>query len=442
MLISQAFYTTTSMLIFLSQFVFPQELPTFHDQQKQFTQTSTAVPWWEIQSIDTMKYSRDMSRQFLQDPEQAQVIIDQQIAAIANTGATHVGISTPYDEEFLPVIEQWTAAARQHQLKIWFRGNWSGWEGWFEYPIIGRQQHLEKTRNFILENPNLFEEGDIFTACPECENGGPGDPRLTGDIEGHRQFLINEYQLMQASFHSINRNVRSQFNPMNADVARLIMDPTTTQQLGGIVVIDHYVSQPKNLSADISEIVKQSEGRVVLGEFGAPIPDIHGSMTSEEQSLWIEQALEEVVFITQLMGINYWTSFGGSTALWHEDGTAKPAVEILEDYFKPNTLTGTVKNKRGRILSGVVVRSEEQTVTTNSEGVFVLPYRHKTGSVEATTTNYLTEEMTMIEAIQKDDDNTLEIVLESQSLFQRQLNTWEIWLRQAFGKFAIDQEPM
>ena len=46
-----------------------------------------------------MKYSRDLSREKLKDPS-FDVVIDKQVKAIAETGATHVAISTPYDEEF------------------------------------------------------------------------------------------------------------------------------------------------------------------------------------------------------------------------------------------------------------------------------------------------------------------------------------------------------
>ena len=70
---------------------------------------------------------------------------------------------------------------RKHGLSVWFRGNFSGWEEWFGYPKIKAYEHINKTRNFIINNPELFADGDIFTSCPECENGGPGDPRDTNN---------------------------------------------------------------------------------------------------------------------------------------------------------------------------------------------------------------------------------------------------------------------
>src|SRR5512145_1714451 len=157
--------------------------------------------WWQVQSIDTMKYSRDYSRRGLPD-----YVIENQIKNIASTGATHVAIGTPYDDEFLPFLTAWVNAARKYRLNVWFRGNWSGWEKWFGYPAINRETHLEKTLQFIKKHSELFMPGDIFTPCPECENGGEGDPRKTGEISDFRRFLIQEYQSCSEEFRRLNKS--------------------------------------------------------------------------------------------------------------------------------------------------------------------------------------------------------------------------------------------
>src|SRR3989304_760988 len=66
---------------------------------------------WPVQAIDTMKYSRDLAREKLNDPS-FDAVIDEQVRIIAETGATHVAIATPYDEEFLPFLTRWVSAAR------------------------------------------------------------------------------------------------------------------------------------------------------------------------------------------------------------------------------------------------------------------------------------------------------------------------------------------
>jgi hypothetical protein len=288
---------------------------------------------WQIESIDTMKYSRDMARQDLTDSSFAQEV-DIQMTDIAATGANYVAIDTPYDSEFLPVLRVWVQSARNHGLHVWFRGNFSGWEGWFGYSQIDEQTHLAKTKDFILNNSDLFKDGDIFTSCPECENGlklNTGDPAA---VIAYRQFLISEYQVTKSSFTQIHKNVASNYFSMNADVARAIMDKATTQKLDGIVVIDHYVMTPEQLATETADIANQSGGSIVLGEFGAPIPDINGNMTDEQQKEWLEKSLQLLSGVNTLTGVNYWVDKGGSTALWRPDGTPKPAVDVIKQYYQ------------------------------------------------------------------------------------------------------------
>src|SRR3989344_3459382 len=168
---------------------------------------------FEIQSIDTMKYSRDLARAKAKDPS---------------------------FDKVMPMLSRWVRSARAHGLSVWFRGNFSGWEGWFSYPKIGRAEHLRKLEAFIKKHPKLFESGDIFTPCPECENGGPGDPRNTGDKAGYRKFLIDEFALAKTAFNDIGKSV-GLYASMNGDIARYVMDSASAESLGGGILVDHYV---------------------------------------------------------------------------------------------------------------------------------------------------------------------------------------------------------
>lgn len=336
-------------------------------------------PWWPVQSIDTMKYSRDAAGEMLNNPS-FDAVIDQQVSQIAETGATYVAIATPYDDMFLPFLKRWVAAARKHGLHIWFRGNFSGWEGWYNQPKISRQEHLQKLSAFIPAHPELFADGDIFSACPECENGGPGDPRHTGDVDGHRQFLLAEHQVAQQAFAKMGKNVHTEYNSMNADVARLIMDPKTTQALGGLVVIDHYVASPQKLAKDIVSIARSSQGNVFLGEFGAPIPDIHGNMTQNQQKDWINQAFQEIVDLPELTGVNYWVNVGGSTELWSAAGTPRAAVAVIHQYFSPPVFAGLVTDMQSHGIPLAQVQLGRRSTTTDNQGAFQIPYQ-ESGSV-------------------------------------------------------------
>jgi len=295
---------------------------------------NTHITRWNIQSIDTMKFSRDLAREKLNDKNFPN-IIDTQVSLIAKTGATHIAIATPYDEEFIPILSQWVRAARKYKLKVWFRGNLAGWEGWFEYSKIDRKTHSQNIEKFIVSNSGLFEDGDVFASCPECENGGPGDPRQTGDIEGHRKFLIDEYQMTSSAFKKIKKVVVSNFNSMNYDVAKVIMDKNTTEKLGGIIVVDQYVSSPDKTVTDLEELSKETNGLIVLGEVGAPIPDIQGEMTDSQQNEWIAQLFKKLSESNKIIGINYWTGFGSSTEIWNAEYKPHLAVHTISTFFNP-----------------------------------------------------------------------------------------------------------
>lgn len=285
----------------------------------------------QIRSIDTVKYSRDIAREKEED-QSFDAVISRQVADIAGTGATHIAIGAPYDAEFIPFLSRWVKEARKHNLKVWFRGNFSGWEGWFGYPKINRETHTRLTGEFILNNADLFEDGDIFTPCPECENGGSGDPRRTGDVAGFRKFLIDEYTVAKNAFSKINKKVLAGYFSMNGDVVRLVMDQPTTKALGGIVVIDHYVKDVDTLIKDIRNYAQATGGKVVLGEFGVPIPDIHGNMSEDEQNEWLKDAFEKFKQTPELIGVNYWVSVGGSTQLW-DGNKPKKAVDVLRQFY-------------------------------------------------------------------------------------------------------------
>ncbi|KKT37183.1 MAG: hypothetical protein UW22_C0031G0009 [Candidatus Gottesmanbacteria bacterium GW2011_GWB1_44_11c] len=384
------------------------------------------IPWWNIQSVDTMKYSRDLTAEKINDPS-FDSVIDQQVRDIAEIGATHVAIATPYDEEFLPFLKRWVSAARKYGLLVWFRGNFSGWEGWFGYPKISRDEHVVKTQNFILNHSDLFQDGDIFSGCPECENGGPGDPRQTGDVNGYRKFLITEYEVTKNTFTKIWKRVTSNYFSMNGDIARLIMDKPTTTALGGVVTIDHYVNTPERLVSDIREIAAQSGGKIFLGEFGVPIPDIHGKLNDKEQAQWIADALEKLVNEPSLVGLNYWVGVGGSTQIWDGEGNLKPAVFVLRAYFNPRVLEGTVIDQYKRPIKNAEVLSSHKNTMTDLSGHFSLPIIERDRQVTAFADGYTNTEHTIDKnsqyisiIIEKKYNNQLQMILDRlQVLFSK-----------------------
>ncbi len=327
---------------------------------------------WQFRAIDTMKYSRDVAGEKLNDPSYDQEI-ETEVKNIAATGATHVAIATPYDEQFLPFLKRWVEAARRHHLKVWFRGNWSNWEGWF-----GRErkmtfdEHTRKTVEFIKNHPELFENGDAFTGCPECENGAQGDPRMTGKVNEYRKFLIEQHVESEKAFQSIGKTVNTSLMSMNKDVADLIMDEATAKGVGGFVTIDHYVGEAKRVARDVNQIGEKTKAKVVLGEFGAPIPDLNGEMTEDQQAAWIDEALADLQKSPYLYGISYWVNKGGSTAIWNDNNTPKKAVNTLTKYFQPMQLYGSLTDELGFKVSDVLIDANGKHYRSEN-GEYLIP---------------------------------------------------------------------
>ncbi len=383
--------------------------------------------WWPIQSIDTMKYSRDLASQTLDSPASFQSTIDFQVKAIAQTGATHVSIATPYDEKFIPVLKMWVKAARANHIHVWFRGNFSGWEGWFGYDRIGRDAHAAQLQTFLDAHAELFETGDVFSSCPECENGGPGDPRMTGDIAGHREFLIKEYAIAKDAFFRMGKNVTPNLMSMNGDVARVIMDEQTTKSLGGYVVIDHYVATPEKMIEDIQQIAQASKGKIVIGEFGAPVPDIHGDMTEKEQQQWVDRTFAALAMEKSVVGVNYWVGFGGSTELWNIGGSPRLVVDTVHRYFAPPAASGFVHSRDNSVLANVTVKTPWRTTTTAADGSFMLPLSANDTEISVFAKGYHAQNITVSTLGTSDMDIRLE--KEQYSLFEQ----FKLWLLRIFG---------
>ncbi len=323
-----------------------------------------------VQSIDTMKYSRDLALQELHDPS-FDATINEEMGDIKDAGANYVAIDTPYDAQFSPMLARWVNAARSHGLSIWFRGNFSGWEGWFNYATITPADHEMMLNQFISANSNLFQNGDIFTPCPECENGGPGDPRQTGNPTAYRDFLIREYNAAGNDFKKIGKKVTI-YNSMNADVAAFTIDPHTAAALGGTILIDHYVSSAHEFGSTIMSLGSTSKSLVGIGEFGAPIPDLNGPMTEVEQADFVDSLLRQAYLqTTRIPSMNYWVLQGGSTALVNDDGTTREAYGTVKKYYTAPYVAGVVKNNLGIPLANIpIVVDNIPYVPTNDSGQY------------------------------------------------------------------------
>lgn len=361
-------------------------------------QTTGNKTFWEYQCIDTMKISRDKARTW-KDRTDLDEHINWEMQSIVDMGGNCVAIDTPYDEEFLPIMKKWVNAARAHNLHIWFRGNFSSWEGWFEYPKgMSTEEHNQKTYTFITKNPDLFLDGDIFTPSPEAENGGPFNQVEKDEHPGFRAYLISQYENAQKAFDQIDKNVHLNWMSMNGGFAKRMFDQPTIDGMDKVVSLDHYIKTSPEMDEYINYFADTFGAKVVLGEFGAPIPDINGSMTESKQADFTDELLYELYKNKdKVIGLNYWTLYDGSTALFNPDKSPRKVVEVMRNYFKPTLVEGRVINDVDEVIEGALVETEDKIsqASTDKNGNFKLLIPSKETSINITYPNLSSEKITV-----------------------------------------------
>lgn len=281
---------------------------------------------WQITSIDTMKDSRDKAR----DPIDLSYI-EYIVQKVAHTNATHIAIGTPYDQEFDTRLQQWVQTARNYNLHVWFRGNFSSWEGWFGYPKnMSSSDHIQATRQFILTHADIFSDGDIFTPAPEPENVLDAYKEKDALIT----FLSQSYQTCQDAFSYVPASVLYGYYSVSADIALSLADTQVIKNIGNTVVVDHYVPTPQDMGNTIAQLHNTyPSAQVIIGEFGAPINGMNSDMSEHDQAIFIQTLIDQMER-TKVNGVNYWVLFGGSTSLLHDDGSPKEAYYVIQKAYQ------------------------------------------------------------------------------------------------------------
>lgn len=355
--------------------IFGLVLP-WETRSQSFTPTSYTQPnrLWEYQCIDTMKFSRDAAREFMSNPNKADSFIKDETDLVKSLGANCIAIATPYDEEFIPILTKWVNAAHSANLRVWFRGNFSAWENWFDYPrFTNEQQHHAATKKFLTNHNNLLEPGDIFTPAPEAENGIIGNPWESEQRkERLRNFIKESYKICEDTLREASKvEVKCGYFSANGDVAEKVYNPDTIANTGGVVVIDHYIKTSERMSNDIQRLAENQKSKVAIGEFGAPIPDINGAMTQTQQEEFVRNLLK--VFYEQkdkITLINYWVLRGGSTSLLNDNGNEREVVKAIKDYYQPGKLKLKIENTLGDKIENAEIETEDgvQKVVTSEDG--------------------------------------------------------------------------
>jgi hypothetical protein len=300
------------------------------------------VPAFAIRSVDVMKMSQDA----VCGPP-AQSIITGMTEKIAALGATHLAISTPYDDpacgSSLSLTRAWVNAARAHGLKVWFRQKPLAFEGFYGYSKnLDPAYHLTVMRNYILANPGFYRSGDILTPAPEPQNGGIQGINCfstclftnaaTFNVWLRESIQVARDTLAEAGISGVTVGWFGfdgfvAWGDRNPDWNGII-EPATIVADNNTITVDHYFPASADPAAEFAKIRAHFGGgvRLCLGEWGA----ING-----ESAARVRQVLDAA----QAAGIdciNWWHAGPGGVgeSLLQESSTGTVVTEPLYDVVR------------------------------------------------------------------------------------------------------------
>lgn len=315
-----------------------------HFTTKKITVLGTAsAPF--IASIDTMKESRDTETHPLSDTQIAQ---DVNLTATLNT--THITVATNWD--YTSYFRTWANIIHKAGKHIWVRGHPNQWENNNGTTgIMSPSSYENYEKNFILQNADVFQAGDIFDPASEPELGlywHATYPTWTNATTSeYNQFLRDSTDVANSAFAQKGIvGVITSIHSTNAWMAIHRLEPATIAKMG-VVTIDSYpdqydttVSQAVNDRVnDITAVYNAVHVPVVLGEIGYSNKI---QVDDQTQAAVLQGELNAIQSLSYVIGANYWVGAGGpghggytniltgSAGNW----TLRPAANIVADFFK------------------------------------------------------------------------------------------------------------
>lgn len=304
---------------------------------------------WQVKSMDTQIISKCWNNV----PQDS---IDKQVAMLKDLGVNYIAIGTPYDRP--DEMAKWTNSIHNAGLRVWFRSHWLNWEGdEGQAKNLSTAEYLNKTKQFIVDHPNLFKSGDSFTMNVEAENVGLGSDKPFADWSAYNQFLRDEIDYSNSAFEQIGvNNVATNWLSMNGWIIENALEQSTVDKMG-MITADHYPPQGSgsnlisinemadNMSKDLDRFHAKWGKPIMIGEWGYHID----TDVSDDQQ---KQATEAIynVFASKnyIFGVNYWDHMGNNTRIINDSGGTptgyRPAADVIKSYYNNSISTPPANN--------------------------------------------------------------------------------------------------
>lgn len=336
-----------------------------------YAQPTLTIPsggGWKINSVDLQITTKEAAW----NQDQTKRLAEFQV--VKNLGANYVALGVPYDNA--TKFANYVADARTKGFKIFFRSHWNNWQGDNSTSAdLSSQDYLDQTYDFIVNNPTLFEDGDLFATCVEANNANDTPnttyPFRVGNVSGgtfshalYSRFLRDQVTYANAAFLAIGKSVGTWPVSMSVTLLNLsgqeldgtsgdssgLTDADIVNYFGGILTIDHYLSDSYRYGDDPSYWSKYSSDldkihtafpscKIMIGEWGYHTTTDTGS---GEQHGMFEQIVDVLRSKTYIMGVNFWVHMGSNTASIFLDsgGTITPGARNTSNAIKRAFNTG------------------------------------------------------------------------------------------------------
>ncbi|HOX41419.1 MAG TPA: hypothetical protein PK263_04445 [bacterium] len=302
---------------------------------------------WSAKSIDSQVASRYWG---LSDPNQIRALVQ----ADKSLGAKQIAVGINYDNYDL--LKLWADIIHLEGLNVWYRGTWNDWATWQTQGFgISNQEYLNRTKQFIINHPELFKEGDAFTMAAESENAAMLTGINSGPFNGWNDWLTftrNQVVYANDAFSQIGLGgkVKTNWINMNGWVAWNILDQNTVNTLGQLT-LDHIIDWTDDINTYRTSLFQGNPGNGFIGydqyrsKFNVPVmagewgySTFNQYVDPAHQKAMAEAILTEFKARSWITGINYWVDAGHASRLFDNSDNLltyarRPVADTIQQYF-------------------------------------------------------------------------------------------------------------
>lgn len=307
------------------------------------TSTATSTThFWSIRSVSSMKETKDKVCN-----QDSGSFIGSWVSRAAELGVNYIAVETPYDDpacaSSLNYTKAWSDAVHAQGLNVWHRHMPLAFEGIYDTPKSASKDYLQQIHDYIVNNPTLFRENDIFTPIPEPQNGGVSGVTycaqgicVFNSAASFNKWLRDAITTSNAAFAEIGLGGKIKvgyygfdgfiaWGDNNPDWNGILEDATIAAM--GNITIDHYPEAVGDTMAnDLDELQQRYPNvPIVIGEWGT----INGGDVVTAINTTMQAARR-----TGVIGFNYWhMGLGGNEALVNDDLSKKVGFDPVKFFF-------------------------------------------------------------------------------------------------------------